>query len=96
MPTQVQTREKSLEELSREYRLSSALLKLRIKAVKEELARVPRFGATWAEMELRRKNLEAMLRECRETSQYLEYYYTSEARSFDLNLSGMFIKPPET
>lgn len=95
MQTQVQTPEKSLEELSREYRLSCALLKLRIKSLKEELARVPRFGVTWAEMELRRKNLEAMLRECRETSQYLEYWGTSEARNFYYNLSGMHIKPPE-
>ena len=99
MPTQVQTQvqtpEKSLEELSREYLIECAKLSLRIKELKSALARTPRFGVVWAELDRRQHNLQQMLRECREKARYLQYYYTSEARNFDLSLSGMFIKPPE-
>lgn len=97
MQTQVQMQapEKSLEELSREYLIECAKLSLRIKELQSELARTPRFGVTWAELDRRQHNLQQMLRECREKARYLQYYYTSEARNFDLSLSNMYIKPPE-
>lgn len=93
--TQVQTPEKSLDELSREYLIECAKLSLRIKELESELARTPRFGVTWAELDRRQHSLQQMLRECGEKARYLQYYYTSEARSFELNLSGMYIRAPE-
>lgn len=83
----------TMTDLSRQYRLEAARISLAMQKLQRRRACLPAEETkARAELRDRQRMMEAMLRELREVSRYLEHYYDAQSREYFPSLSGMVVQ----